>query len=114
MLVLHFSMQGEDIFELIDGKCHAFSFNTLRPKMSVLLLQKIGPKLIIRLLAQLEIEAPSQILLHKTFYIKNLVSQHRKFRGCSKVVVGFFYFESYTYNYPVNGQRALVSPELES
>ena len=32
MIVLHFSMQGEDIVEQTNGKCHVFTFKYAREK----------------------------------------------------------------------------------
>ena len=37
---------------------------------------------------------------------------HRNFRGCFKAVA-IFYFERHTYNYSLNGERALILPKLE-
>ena len=38
---------------------------------------------------------------------------HHNFQGRFGVVV-VFYFKNLTYNYSVNGQRALISPKLET
>lgn len=38
--------------------------------------------------------------------------QYRNFQGCSGVVV-VFYFKSYTYNYSINDQHALIFQDLE-
>ena len=46
------------------------------------------------------------IFLHQTL-------QHRDFRGCFGVVV-VLYFKHRTYNYSINGHRALISPKLET
>ena len=48
----------------------------------------------------------SNFLYQKDFW-------HRNFWGCFGVV-DVFYFESHTYNFSNNGQRALILPKLET
>ena len=64
--------------------------------------------MIVWLYAQIEVEAQSQIFLHQTFYIK------KSYVTATSGVVVVLYLKSYTYNYAVNGQWALISPKLET
>ena len=62
-------------------------------------------------LAGQKFEAQSQIFSANFPYQE--VFRHCNFQGHFRVVV-VFYFKSHTYNYLVNGQRALISPKLET
>ena len=85
---------------------------SLCPKMIVLLPGFFGLKTIVRLTCPTRTLRLSQIFLCQTFYIKKSFL-HCNFRGHFRVVV-VLYFKSHTYNYSVHGQRALISPKLET
>ena len=54
---------------------------------------------------------PGQVLEAQSHHQEDF--RHRDFRGCFIVVV-VFYFARHTYNYSLNGERALIYPKLEN
>lgn len=75
---------------------------SLRRKMIVLSLGIFRPIMIVWLSTWLEIEAQSQMILHQTFYTKQVFLHHNFRRRFGVVFV--FYFKSHSYNY--FGQRS--------
>ena len=85
---------------------------SLLPKTILLLLEFFCYKWLSTLSAWLRIEAWSQNTSTPNLLYQE-VFQHCHFRGHYRVVV-VFYFINHTYNYSFYGQRASISPKLET
>ena len=104
-------------FEIVVFNCFLhrfflFSYTPYVPKWLSYFPDFVVPKWLSGLSAWLEIWGSESNISVPNFTYQE-VFWHRNFWGHFGVVV-VVYFKSHTYNYSVNGQRALISPKLET